>query len=45
MSIAVNMPEEMLLQYSVDRDILIVMLMLLVIFPIGVKGANKLQLN
>ncbi len=45
MSIAVNMPEGFLLQYSVDRDILLVILLMMVIFPIGLRGANKVQFN
>ncbi|MDG2090998.1 MAG: hypothetical protein P8J61_07855 [Gammaproteobacteria bacterium] len=42
--IAVNMPD-MLIRYSLDRDILMVVLLLMVIFPIGVRGARKAQLN
>ena len=45
MSLAVNLPVELLAQYSVDRDILMVVLLLMVIFPIGVRGASKVQFN
>lgn len=45
MSIAVNMPEDFLVQYSVDRDVLLVILLMMVIFPIGVRGASKVQFN
>jgi hypothetical protein len=45
MSIAVNMPEDFLMQYSVDRDVLLVILLMMVIFPIGVRGASKVQFN
>lgn len=45
MSIAVNMPEDFLLQYSVDRDVLLVILLMMVIFPIGIRGAGKVQFN
>jgi len=45
MSFAVNMPEDFLLQYSVDRDILMVILLMMVIFPIGLRGASKVQFN
>ena len=41
MSLAVNLPDDFLLQYSIDKDILMVMLMLMVIFPIGARSAKK----
>ena len=34
MSLAINMPEEFLNQYYLDRDILIVVVILMVIFPL-----------
>jgi len=45
MSLAVNLPSDFLLQYSVDRDVLMVILLLMVVFPIGVRGASKAQFN
>lgn len=45
MSLAVNLPVELLAQYSLDRDVLMVVLLLMVIFPIGVRGAGKVQFN
>jgi hypothetical protein len=45
MSLAVNLPVEILSQYSVDRDVLMVVLLLMVIFPVGVRGANRVQFN
>ncbi len=45
MSFAVNMPEDFLLQYSVDKDILMVILIMMVIFPIGIRGASKVQFS
>lgn len=43
MSVAVNLPIEFLLEYSIDRDVLMVFLLLMVIFPVGVRGARKVQ--
>lgn len=34
LSLAINMPEEFLTQYYLDRDILIVVVILMVIFPL-----------
>ncbi len=45
MSVAVNLPSDLLLEYSVDRDVLMVILLMMVIFPIGVRGASKIQFN
>jgi len=45
MSLAVNLPGDLLAQYSLDRDVLVVVLLLMVIFPVGVRGAGKVQFN
>jgi len=45
MSLAVNLPGDLLAQYSLDRDVLMVVLLLMVIFPVGVRGAGKVQFN
>lgn len=45
MSLAVNLPCDLLAQYSLDRDVLMVVLLLMVIFPVGVRGAGKVQFN
>lgn len=45
MSLAVNLPGDVLMQYSIDKDVLMVILLLMIIFPIGVKGAGKVQFN
>ena len=34
LSLAINMPEEMLAQYYLDRDILIVVTLLMIVFPL-----------
>jgi hypothetical protein len=34
LSLAINMPEEMLAQYYLDRDILMVVVIMMVIFPL-----------
>lgn len=43
MSLAVNLPADFLLQYSIDKDVLMVLLLLMIIFPVGIKGAKKVQ--
>tara|TARA_R110000772_G_scaffold62648_1_gene140761 strand:- start:109 stop:390 length:282 start_codon:yes stop_codon:yes gene_type:complete len=43
MSLAVNLPDDFLLQYSIDKDILMVLLILMIIFPVGIKGAKKVH--
>lgn len=43
--LAVNLPSDVLTQYSIDRDVLLVILLIMVIFPIGVRGAGKAQLS
>jgi len=45
MSLAVNLPGDLLAQYSLDRDVLMLVLLLMVIFPVGVRGAGKVQFN
>jgi len=45
MSLAVNLTGDLLAQYSLDRDVLMVVLLLMVIFPVGVRGAGKVQFN
>lgn len=41
MSITINLPEGWLQQYSIDRDVLIVLQLMMVLFPIGIKGVNR----
>jgi len=38
MSLAINMPEEVLAQYYLDKDILIAAIILMVIFPLVYRG-------
>jgi len=45
MSLAVNLPGDLLAQYSLDRDVMMLVLLLMVIFPVGVRGAGKVQFN
>ncbi|MAM69524.1 MAG: hypothetical protein CMP91_00080 [Gammaproteobacteria bacterium] len=45
LSVALNLPTELLQQYSIDRDILIVVLILMIVFPIGAKGMGRPSFN
>jgi len=42
-SVSLNLPTEFLQQYSIDRDVLIVLQILMILFPISIKGASKVS--
>jgi hypothetical protein len=44
-SVSLSLPTELLQQYSIDRDVLIVVQILMILFPISIKGASKVSFS